>query len=381
MSEELFTIKSYDELIGNKLLLEKYNNSIRDLKNGEITLFYGYSGVGKSILVKLLTDNYFNEVLWIDTSICDNGNTVCDRIIKFHKWKDILQSFSELNINNSNLIKTSKKSKVIVIDELESFIKIDRSILNTINNEYCIKYKDSFIPIILISHLETANKLGNIKEYINVQFHIPKINDIDMFLFIKNRLPPRKIKMDTLMNICESSNGNINIAIKKVINIFNTKYKNNISKILLNEIYKTEKQVSFDEIFNYNEINTISNLLFQDTWMNPLKVHENIVNILDNDTYISFLIYYINFEVMSYKLKDTVFEYTTSIYYLSYIIIYCINIQNTRKILNNMNFSKMLSYISTQKKFKKMIINKYPSNYPIEDIGYYWLYNDNPKKK
>ena len=46
-----------------------------------------------------------------------------------------------------------------------------------------------------------------------------------------------------------------------------------------------------------------------------------------------------------------------------------------------MDFSKMLSYISTKKKFKKMIINRCPNNYPIDDIGYYWLYSENQRNK
>ena len=115
--------------------------------------------------------------------------------------------------------------------------------------------------------------------------------------------------------------------------------------------------------------------------MNPLKVHENIVKILDDKTYITFLKNYINFEIISYKLKATVFEYTTSIYYLSYIIVYCIYLQENKKKLDNMDFSKMLSYISTKKKFKKMIINRCPNNYPIDDIGYYWLYSENQRNK
>ena len=86
MTEELFYIKSYDELVGNKSLLENCDISIKNINNGEIVLLYGHSGVGKTITVKLLTENYFNEVLWIDTSLCDNGNDILDRIIKFHKW-------------------------------------------------------------------------------------------------------------------------------------------------------------------------------------------------------------------------------------------------------------------------------------------------------
>src|SRR5210317_1016208 len=235
MTEELFDIKSYDELVGNKSLLENCDISIKNINNGEIVLLYGHSGVGKTITVKLLTEKYFNEVLWIDTSLCDNGNDILDRIIKFHKWKDIVKIFSDFKISDIQNTSIQKKSKVIVIDELESFIKIDRSILNTINNEYCNKYSGTFIPIIFISHIETANKLGNIKDFINIQINIPRINDIDMFLFFKKRLPARKIKLDTLMNICESSNGNINIAIKSVIGIFNTKNKKKVTKDFLND--------------------------------------------------------------------------------------------------------------------------------------------------
>lgn len=380
MSEEIFSIKSYDELVGNKILLNQYKDAIKEIKNGEIILFYGYSGVGKSITVKLLADMYFNDILWIDPSICDNGLSIYDRIIKFHKWKDILKSFSELNIDTSNSLSSVKKQKIIIIDELDSFIKIDRSILNNINNEYCSKYKGSFIPIILISHLETANKLGNIKDNIIEKFHIQKIKDIDMFLFLKNRLPPRKIKLDTLMNVCESSKGNINIAIKTVISILNSKNKKNFTKKNLNEVYKPEEQKHLSEIFNCKEITLINNILFQDVWMNPLKIHENIIKFLDNKTYTLFLENYINIEIMSYKLKDTVFEYNTSIYYLSYVIAYCINyIKQNDKKQQTIDFSKILSYISTKKKFKKLIINKYPTNYPINDIGYYWLYSDNKK--
>lgn len=61
--------------------------------------------------------------------------------------------------------------------------------------------------------------------------------------------------------------------------------------------------------------------------------------------------------------------------YLTNIIIYATTHQKTDGKIDAMEFSKLLSYISTKKKYKKLMYEKVPLCYPVEDLGLYWIHN------
>jgi hypothetical protein len=357
----LFIPKNFNELIGNKKTLCDWKDYITNIKKGDIFFIHGFSGVGKTCGTKLLLEECSYNFMFLDTNNATDGRDLLDRIKKFHNRIDLAETLKETP-NTSN--------KIIVIDEIESFIKIDRNILNSIL-AYNKMYKLDSIPIIIIGHNDVIKKLGDMKNYITTYLKIQRLEDIDIFLFFKKRIPKNKIKVVELMSIIEGSNGNIYSAILSIINRVNQK-KNDIKP----KAYVSDKQKTLNEIFECKDLLMVEKLLNDDDWMNPLKIHENIIKILDNERYQYFLHNYLYYELFISNLEGNVFCSTDiPMIYLANIIVYVITLQKTDGKIEAMEFSKLLSYISTKKKYKKLMYEKVPICYPVEDLGLYWIHN------
>jgi hypothetical protein len=81
-----------------------------------------------------------------------------------------------------------------------------------------------------------------------------------------------------------------------MLTILNKLQKNSNQKTI---DYVSEEQKTLQELFECKNPIIVEKLLADDDWMNPLKVHENIIKILDRTIYVDFLkkylsLYYIN---------------------------------------------------------------------------------------
>lgn len=321
---------SFEDYIGNARVLENWKRAITNIQPGHLVYIYGYSGVGKTTGTQFLTQAF--NVLQLDSSVCSDSKDIIDRITKFHNW--------------SSLFNQDSRQKVIILDELENFLKTDRNTLNHILTY--IKTQTPPLPIILIGDTETAKKLGEIKSHITETIFLNRLQDTDIFLYLRKRLPKNKIKLTDLLQIAEDANNNIAIAIKNVEDRLQKRKKS----IFLSH-YKGDEHCTFNEIFSSRNPDTIARLLQEDTWMHPLKIHENSISILDEKTYPRFLEEYLVFE--QWRSEDNPIPYD----YLGHVLVHYIPDKTVR---TTMEFSKLLSYISTQKKFKRTI-------YTFEDQG------------
>ena len=360
-----FIPKSFDELIGSKFILLEWKKTIELIEKGNIVFISGFSGVGKTLGTKLLIEECGYNSLFLDTNVSGDGKDVLDRIEKFHNWIDL----------NDALQSTDNKSKkVIVVDEIESFIKIDRNILNSVLS-YTKKYKNTHIPVILISHVDVLKKLGDMKNFITNHIKINRLEDMDIFLFFKTRIPKNKIKLAELLNIIEGSNGNIYSAMLSIIN----KLQNTKNSSVIN--YIGDEQKTLQELFECKNPSIVEKLLTDDEWMNPLKVHENIIKILNRDVYVDFLEKYLYYELWNSKSEGSFLTDTLPVIFLTYIILEAVRHQNTDGKIDAMDFSKLLSYISTKKKYKKLMYEKVPPSYPVKDLGLFWIHSHIYNKK
>jgi hypothetical protein len=363
---DTFIPKSFDELIGSKPVLLEWKRTIETIEKGQIVFISGFSGVGKTLGTKLLIEECGYNSLFLDTSVSTDGKDVLDRIQKFDNWSDMSTSFQQLMTNTSK--------KVIVIDEIESFIKLDRNILNCVLS-YTKANKDLHVPIIIISHVDVLKKLGDMKNYITTHIKINRLEDVDIFLFFKTRIPKNKIRLNELMKIVEQSNGNI---YSSMLSILNRLLQKNSKHSPL--YYVAEEQKTLQELFECKNPTIVEKLLADDDWMNPLKVHENIIKILNREIYVDFLKKYLYYEMWHSKLD----EYSmTDIHmmYLTHIILEAVRNQKTDGKIDTMDFSKLLSYISTKKKYKKLMYQKLPLSYPVEDLGLFWIHSHIYNKK
>jgi guanylate kinase len=354
----MFEITSFQDLIGIKKIMSEWNDIVKNIQAGEIFILYGYSGVGKTIGTKLLLKEYNYQELYIDSSICGDGKEILDRMVKFHQWMNLGACLKE---------EVNVEKKVIIIDEIESLVKLDRNVLNHILS-YKKQYGNLAHPILLIGHIDMQKKLGDMKNYITHMIRLPRLQDIDIFLFLKKRIPKNKIKLVDLMRLAEDAAGNIYTAIQSVQQVLQQKK----GSVLLTN-YQGDEQKTFSEIFDCKNPEMIHRLLMEDSWMHPLKIHENIIKILDTDMYYEFLQKYIVYETWNSRIEDFSHETANPMYYLTMIILYILQKQGNQVSLENMEFSKLLSYISTQTKYRKMMYDKIPCSYPIEEVGLYWI--------
>ena len=111
-------------------------------------------------------------------------------------------------------------------------------------------------------------------------------------------------------------------------------------------------------------------LLSEDPWIHPLKILENIPKVYSKNTYKDFLKDYLVFEELIYN-NDM--SYDLPIGFLSQLILnYNLQLKNVKHV--NIQFTKLLSYISTQKKLHRSLYDKIPKDIPINEIGFYWIH-------
>lgn len=358
LMESLFTVQKLEDLIGNHSAIQFVKNFIENIQNQDKLIVIGPSGIGKTKCIELICDLYGYEVCKIDSDNCEDSKAFTDRLEKLHQWKDILQTFHD-----------NRKKRILVLDEMESLIQMDRNIPS-----YLIKFwnrNDTHMPCIIIGQYQAEKKIGELKKICQM-IHFSRIQEKDLFLYLKSHVPKGKIKLADLMKIAEAANGSIYSAIQSVLEYdhrrLKIKNKKNVSLILndgQDDLFKIE------HIFNYLNRTAIEHVLYEDLWIHPLKVLENSSKVYTYEHYASFIPKYLLFEEWMYgqnQNEDLPAGYLTE-------LIYQYNKDNKKPIQSiDMEFTKLLSYISTQKKLHRSIYDKCNKDLPIGEIGYYWIH-------
>ena len=149
-----------------------------------------------------------------------------------------------------------------------------------------------------------------------------------------------------------------------------------------NKKYKTTLLHSQDSIFTIDNIfKTIDTkeiyiVLQEDPWIHPLKVIENANKVYTFNEYTSFLKNYLYFEEWMYRVGAG-YNDTLPIGFLTELIKQYnkrISVKKYKTLPITIEFTKLLSYISTQKKLHRSLYEKLPHYLPISEIGYYWTH-------
>jgi hypothetical protein len=171
-----------------------------------------------------------------------------------------------------------------------------------------------------------------------------------------------------LKSIIKNCYGNLSQIFKKI----ETKINNN-ENYLIDRVYDIE--------YLYSPINLdkdiIKKIINIDAWLIPLRFHENLINelstnrkgskILKNTFYVEFMKNLCIFDNMMY---NNIIE--NAIDFFACIILYELNKIPSKKVvdLKMKNFTKILSYLSLQKKYIKQ---SYCMNFPLYQIGNYHI--------
>jgi len=353
------------ELCGNK---DQYNDIISwisgqiDDYSGKITIsnllfVCGNSGIGKSYSIRKICSSFDLDIINITISTCISSSELNDNITK--------ASSSCLVQKLTN----QKKKKIILIDEFESMMAIDRTINTTLLN-ILSQSKIKKIPIICISSNDNIKKLGTLKKKCKIiELSLPTNNEV--FSVIKKLLP--ECKDVQIHNVIKESDCNLSHCFHKL-------QDSNFASDNIDEIMNIEKLYG-----NKFEIDYIIRVLSQDIWLNPLRFHENLITELSkrkttikkrNEYYLLFIKNIIIFDIlMNHSLHDN------GCCFFAYLISPLKNISLKPNAKSDISkFTKILSYLSLQNKYtKKSFLTSFPlyqiSNYHVNTTRNYMFFN------
>lgn len=204
----------------------------------------GSSGCGKTYYVRQICNSHPVDAYFIDGCSCVNGKEL----------RDILTKQTTTSIINS--LSQQQKRKCIVIDELETFLQYDRSIISVLE-----EFTSTRIPIVCIGQKSVEKKLQNSKLFTEI-YVCSAPQETDIILWLKE-YTKGSITCERILHIAEACNGNIHCAIQ-MLNDTTISSK------------KQDAAITFQDIYTDIQRDQIAKLLAEDPWLNPLKFHENL---------------------------------------------------------------------------------------------------------
>lgn len=307
----------------------------------------GYSGIGKTYSINNLCKNLELFIINIDSFNCCTSAQLNDLL-----YKSFVSSLIQTLTNN-------KSRKIIIIDDFDILLSLDSTINITLHNFIQTNTdKLKHIPIICIINNNNVKRLGDIKKKCKI-FETPVMNNTEIYEILKSY--KNDIKFSEVTKIIDNPDFNLANAIRIVTNTY---FNHNDDIIAIDDLYSN--------VFNRNNLRRIVN---KEQWIIPLNFHENLITELyDNRKgikkqkelfYKSFMINLCYFDIIMSKCNEIGIELFIC------IIEGLFKIPNKKnKNLRLSNFTKMLSYLSLQKKTNKSNYNK---SFPFQHIGNYHL--------
>lgn len=312
----------------------------------------GPTSIGKSYSIHSISKYLNCEIILIDNNNCYNSQFLKDII-----YKSTSSSFIQILTNNF-------QKKVIIVDNFDALFISDKTINITLL-KILLENKLKNIPIICISNNDIIKKIGDIKKLCVMHLLSTPSNDEITEITGTSEISNK---------CCINSNGNLNKVFRDMdMSIANTVtsdllYSDSIENTSdINILYSTE--------FNRHQTKAI---LIKDPWMIPLKFHENLIMSLNNrllslnkynEYYKSFMYIMCLYDYYMFKnnIEFCVELFASKVYYLSLF-----KYKKNASVASNIgNFTKMLSYLSLQ---KKNIKNNYNvKRFPLYQISNYHI--------
>lgn len=311
----------------------------------------GKSGIGKTYIINKICNDLDLFIININSINCSNSKQFIDLL-----YKSFVSSLIQQLTNNM-------KKKIIIIDDFETLLSFDSTInvnlLNFLNTNH------KHIPIICI--INNNYKLGELKK--SCIFHeLQPQSPNDIYKILLNY--KSNITLKETIEIANKTNFNI----KKCIEYVNNLYYDNTDEIFhITELYSS----------NFNREN-FKKIIYKDLWIIPLKFHENLINELNNRNglktlkykfYKKFIYNFCYFDILMNNNNEIAIDFLIS---FIHPLINFKSKNNKEHSLNN--FTKLLSYLSLQKKNNKktykLIIpnNQFNGNYHLSIINRKFIY-------
>ena len=306
----------------------------------------GYSGIGKTYNIKKICNELELFTIHLNSYNCCSSAQLTDIL-----FKSFVSSLIQTLTNNTN-------KKIIIIDDFDILMALDNTINIALYNFLINNINLKHIPIICIVNNEIIKKLGEIKKKCLIMEY-PLISNADFHTILKSYNPD--ILLNDTQKIIKQTNYNLNDAIRIITNTY---YNNNDENIIVDDLYSN----NFDR-------NKLKKIILKEQWIIPLKFHENLIIELNNRKgikknkdffYKNFILNFCYFDLFMHKNNDIGIDIFISIIYELF------NMPSKKAKEHNLNnFTKILSYLSLQKKNSKNIYCK--SSFPYNQIGNYHL--------
>jgi hypothetical protein len=311
----------------------------------------GNSGIGKSYRINKLCSDLNLFIININSYNCCTSKQLTDLL-----FKAFVSSLIQQLTNNT-------QNKIIIIDEFETLLSFDSTMNIHLLNFLTTCHKH--IPIICI--VSNNIKLGEIKKQC-ILYELPLLNNNEIYDILIKYKPD--INFTDTINIAIQYNYNIKTCIQVITNT----YFNNNDKILdITELYAN----------NFNRDN-FKRIINKDQWLIPLKFHENLIIELNNRNglktvknlfYKTFISNFCYFDIIMNKNNEIAIDYFISVIHTLFLFKH-----KNNKMHSLTNFTKLLSYLSLQKKNNKKIYkllipnNHFNGNYHLSIINRKFIY-------
>jgi len=319
----------------------------------------GPTSIGKSYSIHSISKYLNCEIILIDNNNCYNSQFLKDII-----YKSTSSSFIQILTNNF-------QKKVIIVDNFDALFISDKTINITLL-KILLENKLKNIPIICISNNDIIKKIGDIKKLCVMHLLSTPSNDEITEITGTSEISKR---------CCINSNGNLNKLFRDMSNA-------NAANAVPSSTSSVSDLLYSDSIENTSDINILYStefnrhqtkaILIKDPWMIPLKFHENLIMSLNNrllslnkynEYYKSFMYIMCLYDYYMFKnnIEFCVELFASKVYYLSLF-----KYKKNASVASNIgNFTKMLSYLSLQ---KKNIKNNYNvKRFPLYQISNYHI--------
>lgn len=246
-----------------------------------VAFIMGSSGVGKSFMAHRLCKDRNYEVALLHTQNCDNAKAMRDQLVKAASTQLVAQLSSNI------------RQKVIILDEMDCLMNIDRMVFPTLVDLFSGNLPIPHTPCIVIGSMTLERKLAATARAAGKSTAITMYppTEADIFLFLKwlvsqdDMIEGSRPSVELLMSIAESSEGNLQYA-KQQLQMLMVRRDNQgeEGRVGIQDVgSRRDIHATFKSIYDSNQsISQVLSIIDDDPWLNPLRLHENLIKEINN---------------------------------------------------------------------------------------------------
>jgi len=337
-----------NQWIWNQVHDHIYKDYTGPLSKDSCVFVLGSSSIGKTFKVNEICSGC--SITYIHSHNCSNAK----------EFRDIFIKGTCTSLMNH--ITNTNSKRIILIDELETLMHMDRSIFTCLVDLIANKTLSiAHVPVICIGNASLDKKIATAFACKVYTCSAPCVEDI--FLWLKQTY--HHIPVSRLYEIAELCDGNLNRALH---------FLNDLQTVAADKS-ENDKAYEFGCVFSDPNIHGIRSVFADDPWLQPLRFHENVPKDLAQRRggnsekellYRHILSHMCNWDGFMTSHKDD--EYDIPIEYISHValLIHKLKPKKTKDTENLSDFTKLFSNLSLQKKQERVTYasnSEFPWNY------------------